>query len=154
MWLFLIFCWRSVSVRASERLLPVLGFVRCRGSFFSPQFPLILHPSQYLEFSDELWDFSQSRPPQSRLLREDPNRNMFVAGCMEVEVKSAQEAFQVFWKGRSSDWLSDSAWRGRGRKLCEDDCWRDWPGIAGLRGSSGQEMTPVNLLSEQNNDSS
>ncbi|XP_056906963.1 kinesin-like protein KIF23 isoform X2 [Takifugu flavidus] len=39
-------------------------------------------------------------PPQSRLLREDQNHNMYVAGCMEVEVKSAQEAFQVFWKGQ------------------------------------------------------
>ncbi len=25
---------------------------------------------------------------------------MYVAGCMEVEVKSAEEAFQVFWKGQ------------------------------------------------------
>lgn len=24
---------------------------------------------------------------------------MYVAGCMEVEVKSAEEAFQVFWRG-------------------------------------------------------
>uniref|UniRef100_A0A671WC87 Kinesin-like protein n=1 Tax=Sparus aurata TaxID=8175 RepID=A0A671WC87_SPAAU len=39
-------------------------------------------------------------PPQSRILREDQNHNMYVAGCMEVEVKSAEEAFQVFWKGQ------------------------------------------------------
>lgn len=26
---------------------------------------------------------------------------MYVAGCMEVEVKSAEEAFQVFWRGKS-----------------------------------------------------
>ncbi|XP_061773141.1 kinesin-like protein KIF23 isoform X1 [Nerophis ophidion] len=39
-------------------------------------------------------------PPQSRLLREDQNHNMYVAGCMEVEVKSAEEAFQVFWRGQ------------------------------------------------------
>lgn len=98
--------------------------------------------------------FSQSRPPQSRLLREDPNRNMFVAGCMEVEVKSAQEAFQVFWKGRSSRLTFRFSFKRMGRKLCEDDCWCDWPGIAGLRGSSGQDMTSVNLLSEQNTESS
>ncbi|CAN9499362.1 unnamed protein product [Ophioblennius macclurei] len=39
-------------------------------------------------------------PPQSRILREDQNHNMYVAGCMEVEVKSAEEAFQVFWRGQ------------------------------------------------------
>ncbi|XP_077601070.1 kinesin-like protein KIF23 isoform X1 [Stigmatopora nigra] len=39
-------------------------------------------------------------PPQSKILREDQNHNMYVAGCMEVEVKSAEEAFQVFWKGQ------------------------------------------------------
>ncbi|XP_074534654.1 kinesin-like protein KIF23 isoform X1 [Halichoeres trimaculatus] len=39
-------------------------------------------------------------PPQSKTLREDQNHNMYVAGCMEVEVKSAEEAFQVFWKGQ------------------------------------------------------
>ncbi|KAM9807732.1 kinesin-like protein KIF23 [Neosynchiropus ocellatus] len=39
-------------------------------------------------------------PPQSKLLREDQSHNMYVAGSMEVEVKSAEEAFQVFWKGQ------------------------------------------------------
>lgn len=43
---------------------------------------------------------SQHRPPQSKILREDQNHNMYVAGCMEVEVKSAEEAFQVFWRGK------------------------------------------------------
>ncbi|XP_018109863.1 kinesin family member 23 S homeolog isoform X3 [Xenopus laevis] len=39
-------------------------------------------------------------PPQSRILREDLNHNMYVAGCTEVEVKSTEEAFDVFWKGQ------------------------------------------------------
>ncbi|XP_060891456.1 kinesin-like protein KIF23 isoform X1 [Labrus mixtus] len=39
-------------------------------------------------------------PPQSKILREDQTHNMYVAGCMEVEVKSAEEAFQVFWRGQ------------------------------------------------------
>ncbi|XP_055010618.1 kinesin-like protein KIF23 isoform X4 [Boleophthalmus pectinirostris] len=39
-------------------------------------------------------------PPQSKLLREDQNHNMYVAGCTEVEVKSTEEAFEVFWKGQ------------------------------------------------------
>nr|XP_056721738.1 kinesin-like protein KIF23 [Euleptes europaea] len=39
-------------------------------------------------------------PPQSRILREDQNHNMYVAGCTEVEVKSTEEAFEVFWRGQ------------------------------------------------------
>ncbi|XP_075946036.1 kinesin-like protein KIF23 [Anarhichas minor] len=45
-------------------------------------------------------DAIKPKPPQSKLLREDQNHNMYVAGCMEVEVKSAEEAFQVFWRGQ------------------------------------------------------
>ncbi|XP_056664892.1 kinesin-like protein KIF23 isoform X5 [Monodelphis domestica] len=39
-------------------------------------------------------------PPQSKMLREDKNHNMYVAGCTEVEVKSTEEAFEVFWRGQ------------------------------------------------------
>ncbi|XP_019389444.1 PREDICTED: kinesin-like protein KIF23 isoform X5 [Crocodylus porosus] len=39
-------------------------------------------------------------PPQSRVLREDQNHNMYVIGCTEVEVKSTDEAFEVFWRGQ------------------------------------------------------
>ncbi|XP_059953077.1 kinesin-like protein KIF23 isoform X3 [Mesoplodon densirostris] len=41
-----------------------------------------------------------SKLPQSKLLREDKNHNMYVAGCIEVEVKSTEEAFEVFWRGQ------------------------------------------------------
>ncbi|XP_041854181.1 kinesin-like protein KIF23 isoform X4 [Melanotaenia boesemani] len=51
-----------------------------------------------LEESQE--DAIKPKPPQSKTLREDQNHNMYVAGCMEVEVKSAEEAFQVFWRGQ------------------------------------------------------
>ncbi|XP_062922244.1 kinesin-like protein KIF23 isoform X4 [Mobula hypostoma] len=40
------------------------------------------------------------KPPQSKNLREDSNHNMYVSGCTEVEVKSTEEAFEVFWKGQ------------------------------------------------------
>ncbi|CAH2274547.1 kinesin KIF23 isoform X8 [Pelobates cultripes] len=40
------------------------------------------------------------KPPQSKNLREDQNHNMYIAGCTEVEVKSTEEAFDVFWKGQ------------------------------------------------------
>ncbi|XP_068579361.1 kinesin-like protein KIF23 isoform X4 [Cebidichthys violaceus] len=45
-------------------------------------------------------DAIKPKPPQSKILREDQNHNMYVSGCMEVEVKSAEEAFQVFWRGQ------------------------------------------------------
>ncbi|XP_075132261.1 kinesin-like protein KIF23 [Leptodactylus fuscus] len=40
------------------------------------------------------------KPPQSKILREDQNHNMYVSGCTEVEVKTTEEAFDVFWKGQ------------------------------------------------------
>ncbi|OXB77612.1 UNVERIFIED_CONTAM: hypothetical protein H355_002921 [Colinus virginianus] len=40
------------------------------------------------------------KPPQSKILREDQNHNMYVMGCTEVEVKSTEEAFEAFWKGQ------------------------------------------------------
>uniref|UniRef100_A0A6Q2YIW3 Kinesin-like protein n=1 Tax=Esox lucius TaxID=8010 RepID=A0A6Q2YIW3_ESOLU len=42
----------------------------------------------------------RAKPPQSKILREDQNHNMYVAGCTEVEVKSTEEAFEVFWRGQ------------------------------------------------------
>ncbi|XP_038563289.1 kinesin-like protein KIF23 isoform X3 [Micropterus salmoides] len=49
---------------------------------------------------DAPFDPIRSKPPQSKSLREDQNHNMYVAGCTEVEVKSTEEAFEVFWKGQ------------------------------------------------------
>ncbi|XP_019333376.2 kinesin-like protein KIF23 isoform X9 [Alligator mississippiensis] len=46
------------------------------------------------------YDPIKPKPPQSRVLREDQNRNMYVIGCTEVEVKSTDEAFEVFWRGQ------------------------------------------------------
>ncbi|XP_030100478.1 kinesin-like protein KIF23 isoform X4 [Mus musculus] len=43
---------------------------------------------------------AESVLPQSKTLREDKNHNMYVAGCTEVEVKSTEEAFEVFWRGQ------------------------------------------------------
>uniref|UniRef100_A0A8C6ZFN1 Kinesin-like protein n=1 Tax=Nothoprocta perdicaria TaxID=30464 RepID=A0A8C6ZFN1_NOTPE len=39
-------------------------------------------------------------PPQSKMLREGQNHKMYVTGCTEVEVKSTEEAFEVFWRGQ------------------------------------------------------
>ncbi|NWX22556.1 KIF23 protein, partial [Aegotheles bennettii] len=39
-------------------------------------------------------------PPQSKILCEDQNHNMYVTGCTEIEVKSTEEAFEVFWRGQ------------------------------------------------------
>ncbi|MBN3306670.1 KIF23 protein, partial [Amia calva] len=45
------------------------------------------------------YDPIKPKPPQSKILREDQNHNMYVAGCTELEVKSTEEAFEVFWRG-------------------------------------------------------
>ncbi|XP_030137538.1 kinesin-like protein KIF23 isoform X4 [Taeniopygia guttata] len=45
-------------------------------------------------------DSIKPKPPQSKILREDQNHNMYVMGCTEVEVKSTEEAFEVFWRGQ------------------------------------------------------
>jgi len=41
------------------------------------------------------------RPPQSKRLREDRNKNMFVYGVQQIEVKSTEEAFAAFQRGKS-----------------------------------------------------
>ncbi|KAJ8002492.1 hypothetical protein DPEC_G00159470 [Dallia pectoralis] len=46
------------------------------------------------------FDPIKPKPPQSKILREDQNHNMYVSGCTEVEVKSTEEAFEVFWRGQ------------------------------------------------------
>ncbi|XP_023568344.1 kinesin-like protein KIF23 isoform X1 [Octodon degus] len=43
----------------------------------------------------------KNKLPQSKMLREDKNHNMYVAGCTQVEVKSTEEAFEVFWRGQT-----------------------------------------------------
>ncbi|XP_022248402.1 kinesin-like protein KIF23 [Limulus polyphemus] len=40
------------------------------------------------------------KPPQSRILREDSNHDMYVFGVTELEVKSSDEAFEAFCKGQ------------------------------------------------------
>lgn len=63
----------------------------------------------YVEiYNNYLYDLLEEIPqdpikpkaPQSKNLREDSNHNMYVSGCTEVEVKSTEEAFEVFWKGQ------------------------------------------------------
>ncbi|XP_068580479.1 kinesin-like protein KIF23 isoform X1 [Cebidichthys violaceus] len=49
---------------------------------------------------DAPFDPIRPKAPQSKILREDQNHNMYVASCTEVEVKSTEEAFEVFWKGQ------------------------------------------------------
>ncbi|XP_065590173.1 kinesin-like protein KIF23 [Cyrtonyx montezumae] len=46
------------------------------------------------------FELIKPKPPQSKILREDQNHNMYVMGCTEVEVKSTEEAFEAFWKGQ------------------------------------------------------
>lgn len=73
----------SALIRSSFELFSKETVSRCRGRLL-----IVLPPF---------------RPPQSKILREDQNHNMYVAGCTEVEVKSTEEAFEVFWKGKCDD---------------------------------------------------
>ncbi|XP_076802728.1 kinesin-like protein KIF23 isoform X2 [Clavelina lepadiformis] len=44
--------------------------------------------------------FNRPKPPQSKRLREDKKKNMFVYGVTEIEVKSTEEAFAAFHQGQ------------------------------------------------------
>jgi len=50
---------------------------------------------------DNCIDPIKNRTPSSKILREDQRRNMFVYDSTEVEVKSTEEAFELFWKGQN-----------------------------------------------------
>ena len=43
------------------------------------------------------------RAPTSKILREDVNHNMYVSGVVETEVKSPEEAYELFVKGSFRD---------------------------------------------------
>ena len=43
--------------------------------------------------------FFCNRAPVQKSLREDAERNTFVSAVTEVEVKSTEEAYEVFWNG-------------------------------------------------------
>lgn len=46
--------------------------------------------------------------PVSKNLREDSTRNMYVQGVTEVEVKSTEEAYAMFWKGQKKRRVADT----------------------------------------------
>lgn len=48
----------------------------------------------------DLLDESSSKSLQSKILREGPNKSMYVNGVVEAEVKSAEEAFELFNLGQ------------------------------------------------------
>ena len=75
----------------------------------------------YNNYIYDLLDGSAGKP-QSKILREDNARNMFVYGITEVEVKTADEAFDVFIRGvllwfgcnhRHLQASANAAWRTR-----------------------------------------
>lgn len=49
------------------------------------------------------------RAPVSKQLREDNNRNMYVQSVTEIEVKSTEEAYAMFWKGNMNSLESKAA---------------------------------------------
>nr|WNS50023.1 kinesin-like protein protein KIF23 [Halisarca dujardinii] len=40
------------------------------------------------------------KPPQSKGMREDARRQMYISGVTEVEVKSTEEAYEALWRGQ------------------------------------------------------
>jgi len=59
---------------------------------------ICLHASSFfLLISSEF--LTLSRPPTSKILREDANHNMYVSGVVETEVKSTEDAYDLFCKG-------------------------------------------------------
>ncbi|KAL0278485.1 UNVERIFIED_CONTAM: hypothetical protein PYX00_000301 [Menopon gallinae] len=49
---------------------------------------------------DDTCDDLITRKLQNKVIREDGNRNMYVHAVTEVEVKSPEEAFEIFYKGQ------------------------------------------------------
>ncbi|XP_030762500.1 kinesin-like protein KIF23 isoform X2 [Sitophilus oryzae] len=49
----------------------------------------------------DLLDYSSGKTLQNKILREDSSKNMYVNGVLEVEVKNAQEAFELFMSGQN-----------------------------------------------------
>ena len=67
-------------------------------SFFGPERTLYQkHVLSYFVIIIIL--FFVCRPPTTKVLREDGSHNMYVSNCVEVEVKSTEEAYEVLLKG-------------------------------------------------------
>lgn len=45
------------------------------------------------------------RPPQTKILRTDSSDCMYVMNCVEVEITSPEEAFEVLFKGKTLNLL-------------------------------------------------
>lgn len=81
----------------------------CRSENINPDVRYAVFISYVEIYNDYVYDlledvqydhFSRSRPPQSKRLREDKKRNMFVYGVNEIEITTTEEAFSVFKKGQ------------------------------------------------------
>lgn len=75
----------------------------------------------YVEiYNYNIYDLLEERCNQAHI--------MYVAGCLEVEVKSAEEAFQVFWRGQkkrkvANIWLNRKAqapFDAKGKNVLQD----------------------------------
>ncbi|XP_071446831.1 kinesin-like protein KIF23, partial [Hetaerina americana] len=59
-----------------------------------------IYNNHIYDLLDEVISDGRSRIPQSKILREDSSRNMFVHCVNEVEVTSTEEAFEIFYRGQ------------------------------------------------------
>lgn len=51
----------------------------------------------------------KNRILQSKIVREDGNKNMYVHAVTEVEIKSAEEAFEIFHRGQKKRRVAHTA---------------------------------------------
>ncbi|XP_075227585.1 kinesin family member pavarotti [Lycorma delicatula] len=61
------------------------------------------------DLMEEMPDDMRQRPLQPKLIREDGSHNMYVHGVNEVEVKSSEEAFDIYFKGQKRRRLAYTA---------------------------------------------
>uniref|UniRef100_H2YQY5 Kinesin-like protein n=1 Tax=Ciona savignyi TaxID=51511 RepID=H2YQY5_CIOSA len=90
------FSFRNINVHYKEKNINP----ECRYSVFV-SYVEIYNDYVYDLLGDvQLDPFNRPKPPQSKRLREDKNKNMFVYGVSQVEVASTEEAFAAFQQGQ------------------------------------------------------
>ena len=59
-------------------------------------------------FEDVQVEGGKTKPPQSKQLREDSKRNMYVSGGVEVEVRNTKDTFSLIEKGQKNRRMAET----------------------------------------------
>ncbi|CAB0012709.1 unnamed protein product [Nesidiocoris tenuis] len=69
-----------------------------------------IYNNSVFDLLDDIYDEnSRIRPPQTKIVREDSNHNMFVHGVNELEVGSTDEAFEAYFYGQKRRRIAQTA---------------------------------------------